>query len=227
MAFILTRRAAGHATCAPPPLECRLIDHGDMMDKTPLTDPALAQLFTQARTYNSWSDRPVDDATVRQLYALVSAGPTTANSHPGRFVFIRSAAARARLRPHLSAGNVEKTMAAPCCVIVAYDTRFHEFMPQLFPSRDFSATFAGKDAVIADTAMRSSTLAGAYLILAARALGLDAGPMSGFDKDTLEAEFFPDGRWKANFLCNIGYGTDDQLFPRNPRLAFEQACLDL
>lgn len=197
------------------------------MDKTPLDQTALAQLFTQARTYNSWSNRPIDDATVRQLYTLAATGPTTANSNPGRFVFIRSAGARERLRPHLSAGNVDKTMAAPCCVIVAYDTRFYDFMPQLFPSRDFSATFAGKDAVIADTATRSSTLAGAYLILAARALGLDTGPMSGFNKDSLEADFFPDGRWKANFLCNIGYGTDVQLFPRNPRLAFDQACLDL
>lgn len=197
------------------------------MNKIPLDDKALAQLFVEARTYNSWSDRPVEDETVRQLYALVSAGPTTANSHPGRFVFIRSAAAHERLRPHLSAGNVDKTMAAPCCVIIAYDTRFHEHMPQLFPSRDFSAVFAGKDELIADTAMRSSTLAGAYLILAARALGLDAGPMSGFDKDSLDAEFFPDGRWKSNFLCNIGYGTDEGLFPRNPRLSFEQACLDL
>lgn len=197
------------------------------MDKTPLDQTALAQLFTQARTYNSWSNRPIDDATVRQLYALAATGPTTANSNPGRFVFIRSAGARERLRPHLSAGNVDKTMAAPCCVIVAYDTRFYDFMPQLFPSRDFSATFAGKDAVIADTATRSSTLAGAYLILAARALGLDTGPMSGFNKDSLEADFFPDGRWKANFLCNIGYGTDERLFPRNPRLAFDQACLDL
>lgn len=197
------------------------------MDKTPLDDSALALLFTQARTFNSWSDRPVDDASVRQLYALVSQGPTTANSNPGRFVFLRSAAARERLRPHLSEGNVAKTMSAPCCVIVAYDTRFYEFMPQLFPSRDFSATFAGKDAIIADTATRSSTLAGAYLILAARALGLDAGPMSGFNKETLDAEFFPDGRWKSNFLCNIGYGTEEGLFPRNPRLSFEQACLDL
>ncbi|WP_371433309.1 malonic semialdehyde reductase [Novosphingobium sp.] len=197
------------------------------MNKTPLDDNALARLFTQARTYNSWSERPVDDATVRQLYALVSQGPTTANSNPGRFVFVRSAEARQRLRPHLSEGNVEKTMSAPCCVIVAYDTQFYEFMPQLFPGRDFSTTFAGKDAVIADTATRSSTLAGAYLILAARALGLDAGPMSGFNKDTLDAEFFPVGRWKSNFLCNIGYGTEEKLFPRNPRLSFEQACLDL
>ncbi|MDT0509726.1 malonic semialdehyde reductase [Novosphingobium sp. MMS21-SN21R] len=197
------------------------------MDHQPLGDDALAQLFTAARTFNSWSDRRVDEATVRQLYALVSQGPTAANSHPARFVFLRSAAARERLRPHLSAGNVDKTMAAPCCVIVAYDTRFYEYMPQLFPDRDFSATFAGKDAVIADTATRSSTLAGAYLILAARALGLDTGPMSGFNAETLNADFFPDGRWKANFLCNIGYGTQEKLFPRNPRLAFEQACLDL
>lgn len=197
------------------------------MDKNPLNDSALAQLFTEARTFNSWSDRPVDDATVRQLYTLASQGPTTANSNPGRFVFVRSADAHERLRPHLSAGNVDKTMSAPCCVIVAYDTQFYEFMPQLFPGRDFSATFAGKDAVIADTATRSSTLAGAYLMLAARALGLDTGPMSGFNKETLDADFFPDGRWKSNFLCNIGYGTQDNLFPRNPRLAFEQACLDL
>ena len=197
------------------------------MTNLPLDDTALAQLFTAARTFNSWSDRPLEDATVRQLYALLAQGPTTANSHPGRFVFVRSAAAKERLRPHLSAGNVDKTMSAPCCVIVAQDMRFYEFMPQLFPSRDFSATFAGKDAAIADTAARSSTLAGAYLILAARALGLDAGPMSGFNKDTLDAEFFPDGRWKSNFLCNIGYGTPDGLFPRNPRLAFEQACRDL
>jgi 3-hydroxypropanoate dehydrogenase len=220
-------RAAGHVNGTRRPVGDRLIDNGDTMDKKPLADTALDQLFTQARTFNSWSDRAVDDVTVRQLYALVSTGPTTANSHPGRLVFIRSVAARERLRPHLSAGNVDKTMAAPCCVIVAYDSRFYEFMPQLFPSRDFSETFAGKEAVIADTATRSSTLAGAYLMLAARALGLDVGPMSGFNKDTLEAEFFPDGRWKANFLCNIGYGTDDLLYPRNPRLSFEQACRDL
>ncbi len=197
------------------------------MDKNSLDGIALAQLFTEARTFNSWSGRTVDDDTVRRLYDLVASGPTTANSNPGRFVFVRSAAAHERLRPHLSDGNVEKTMSAPCCVIVAYDTRFYEFMPQLFPGRDFSATFAGKDAVIADTATRSSTLAGAYLIMAARALGLDAGPMSGFNKETLDAEFFPDGRWKSNFLCNIGHGTQDKLFPRNPRLAFDQACLDL
>jgi len=197
------------------------------MEKGPLDERAINQLFTGARTFNSWSDRPVDDSTIRELYALVASGPTAANAHPGRFVFIRSSEAKARLRPHLNPGNVDKTMAAPCCVIVGYDTRFFEYMPQLFPARDFSATFAGKDEVIADTATRSSTLAGAYLILAARALGLDAGPMSGFDKQGLEADFFPDGRWKANFLCNIGYGTQGGLFLRNPRLAFEQACLDL
>jgi len=193
----------------------------------PLDDAALAQLFTEARTFNSWSDRAIDTATIRQLYALVSQGPTTANSHPGRFVFVRSAEAKARLRPHLSAGNVEKTMSAPCCVIVAYDLRFYEFMPQLFPARDFAAVFAGKAELIDETAQRSSTLAGAYLILAARTLGLDSGPMSGFDKQGLEAEFFPEGRWRANFLCNLGYGSRDGLFPRNPRLEFDQACRDL
>ena len=197
------------------------------MDKKPFDEAALAQLFTEARSYVSWSDRAVDDATVRQLYALLSTGPTTSNSNPGRFVFVRSAEGKERLRPHINAGNLDKTMSAPCCVIIAYDTRFYENMPQLYPSRDFASVFAGKDALIADTALRSSTLAGAYLILAARALGLDAGPMSGFNKETLDADFFPDGRWKANFLCNIGYGTEEKLIPRNPRLSFEQACLDI
>lgn len=142
-------------------------------------------------------------------------------------MFIRSDAARERLRPHLSAGNVDKTMSAPCCVIVAYDTRFHELMPKLFPSRDFRATFEGKAALIEEIGRRSSDLQGAFLAVAARALGLDCGPMSGFNAATLDAEFFPDGRWKSNFLMNIGYGVDDQLFPRNPRLDFDEACLVL
>jgi 3-hydroxypropanoate dehydrogenase len=117
-----------------------------------------------------------------------------------------------------------KTMAAPCCVIVAYDTRFHELMPKLFPSRDFSAVFAGKAALIEEVCMRSSSLQGAYLVLAARALGLDCGPMSGFNVETLNEAFFPDGRWRANFLCNLGYGAEEGLFPRNPRLEFSEAC---
>jgi len=197
------------------------------MTRTAIDDAALAQMFTEARTYNSWSDQPVDDETIRRIYELAALGPTTANTSPARFVFVRSAEAKERLRPHINPGNLDKTMSAPCCVIVAEDTQFFEFMPQLFPSRDFKSHFESNPAAAQDAAQRSSTLEGAYLIMAARALGLDAGPMSGFNKETLDAEFFPDGRWKANFLCNIGYGTQDQLFPRNPRLAFEQACLDL
>lgn len=189
-----------------------------------LAIPALEQLFTVARSRNAWLDRPVADATLRQLYDLVKWGPTTANTTPARFAFVRSPESKERLRPHLSPGNVDKTMSAPCCVIVAYDSRFYELMPKLFPSRDMSATFAGKDDLIFETAMRSSTLQGGYLIMAARALGLDTGPMSGFNAEALDAEFFPDGRWKANFLCNIGYGSDENLFPRNPRLDFEEAC---
>lgn len=197
------------------------------MPREPLDDHTLAQLFTEARTYNSWSDRPVEDRTIRDLYRLAALGPTTANSSPARFVFVRGEAARERLRPHLSPGNVDKTMSAPCCVIVAYDTRFYELMPQLFPSRDFKAVFEKDPDNAEQTARRSSTLEGAYLIMAARALGLDTGPMSGFNQATLDAEFFADGRWKSNFLCNVGYGTDELLFPRNPRLDFDQACLDL
>lgn len=187
----------------------------------------LDRLFLDARTHNKWSDRPVTDETVRALYNLAKWCPTTANSNPGRFAFVRSAAAKARLKPLLSQGNVDKVMQSPCTVIIAGDTRFYEYYDKLFPSRDMRSTFEGKDALIADTVARSSTLQGAYLIMAARALGLDCGPMSGFDQAGTDAEFFPDGRWKSNFLCNIGYGDPAGLFPRNPRLDFEEACLDL
>lgn len=199
-----------------------------MPDTPPPTEAAmLDRLFFEARTHNKWSDRPVTDAMIRALYDAAKWGPTTANSNPARFVFIRSAAAKERLKPHLSPGNVDKVMQAPCTVIVAGDTRFYDYYDKLFPSRDMRSTFAGNDALIADTVARSSTLQGAYLIMAARALGLDCGPMSGFDKTGTDAEFFPDGRWKSNFLCNIGYGDPAGLYPRNPRLDFEEACLDL
>ena len=192
-----------------------------------LNQPALKQLFLEARTRNAWLDREVSNETVRAIYDLAKWGPTTANSNPARFVFLRSAQARERLRPHLSPGNVAKTMGAPCCVIIAADTRFYELFGQLFPSRDMRASFEGNEALITETMQRSSTLQGAYLMIAARALGLDCGPMSGFNAESLNAAFFPDGRWKANFLCNIGYGSDVDLFDRNPRLAFDEACLDL
>jgi len=187
----------------------------------------LNRLFRSARSHNAWLPRPLPSGIERELYDLCKWGPTAGNTTPARFVFVRSPSAKERLKPHLMAGNVEKTMTAPCCVIVAYDTQFHDLMPKLFPSRDMRSAFVGKDALIAETAMRNSSLQGAYLMMAARALGLDCGPMSGFNATTLDAEFFPDGRWKSNFLCAIGYGSDVNLFPRNPRLDFDEACLEL
>ncbi|KMS53010.1 malonic semialdehyde reductase [Sphingobium cupriresistens] len=190
-------------------------------------DDMLDRLFRQARTHNGWTDRPVTGEMVRALYDLAKWGPTTANSCPARFVFIRSAQAKARLMPHINPGNVDKVAQAPCTVIIAGDTRFYEEYDTLFPSRDMRSVFEGNEALIADTVSRSSTLQGAYLIMAARAMGLDCGPMSGFDAAGVDGEFFPDGRWQANFLCNIGYGRPEALHPRNPRLDFNTACLDL
>ena len=187
----------------------------------------LDRLFRQARSHNTWLDRPVSGETIRAIYDLAKWGPTAANGNPGRFVFIRSAEARQRLLPHINPGNIDKVASAPCTVIIAGDTRFHDHYSKLFPSRDMRSAFEGKDALIEETVTRSSTLQGAYLMMAARALGLDCGPMSGFDRQGLDAEFFPDGRWRSNFLCNIGYGDPQGLFPRNPRLDFDEACLDL
>lgn len=192
-----------------------------------LDSKAQDRLFRGARTHNTWSSRRVSDATVRAIYDLAKWGPTAANSNPARFVFIRSVQAKARLLPHVNPTNVEKVRQAPCTVIVAADTRFYELFPKLFPSRDMRSVFEGQDDLIEDTIVRSSTLQGAYLIMAARTLGLDCGPMSGFNQAGTDAEFFPDGRWKSNFLCNIGYGEPEALFPRNPRLDFDEACLDL
>jgi 3-hydroxypropanoate dehydrogenase len=184
----------------------------------------LDQLFRQARTHWVWRSEPVPVDLLKQAYAVASLGPTSANSSPARFVFITTPAAKERLRPALAPGNVEKTMTAPVTVIVAWDTEFHEKLPHLFPARDMRSVFAGKAELIHETAFRNGTLQGAYLIMAARALGLDCGPMSGFDQQKVNAEFFPDGKWKANFLINIGYGDPGKLFPRNPRLSFEEAC---
>lgn len=185
---------------------------------------AQKQLFTEARTRNGWQQRALDDDLLQQLYELGKWGPTAANSNPARFLFVRSPEGKARLERHLSPGNIAKTAGAPVCVVVAYDSEFYEYMPQLFPSRDMSNSFVGRPEVILDTAVRSSTLQGAYMMMAARTLGLDVGPMSGFDKAGLDADFFADGRWKSNFLFNLGYGSDVDLFERNPRLRFDQAC---
>jgi 3-hydroxypropanoate dehydrogenase len=190
-----------------------------------LDSKALDILFRSARTQNGFLDRPVSDEQLRALYDLLKWGPTTMNSQPARFVFVRSREAKEKLRPALSPGNVEKTMAAPVTVIVAYDLRFYENLPRTFPNNpDAKAAFEGKEALIATAALRNGSLQGAYLILAARALGLDCGPMSGFDNAKVDEAFFPDGRWKSNFLCNLGTGDPTKVFPRNPRLAFEEAC---
>lgn len=184
----------------------------------------LAQLFTEARTHNVWTDRPVEDAVLQRAYELAALGPTSMNCEPARFVFVKGEAAKARLLPTLAPGNVDKTKAAPVCVIVAMDTKFYEHLPQLFPhAPNAKDMFAGNAELAKGTAFRNSTLTGAYFMLALRSLGLDCGAMSGFDPAKLNAEFFPDGRYQANFLINVGYGDGSKLFPRQPRLGFEQA----
>jgi len=193
--------------------------------KTAISEEALAQIFLEARTYNGWLDKPVTDEHLREVYDLMKWGPTSANSSPARFVFIRSQAGKERLRPALSAGNVDKTMAAPVTVIVAYDLQFHEKLLQLFPHKPaMRDLFASNAPLGEETARRNSSLQGAYLIIAARALGLDCGPMSGFDNAKLDAEFFPGGGVKSNFLCNIGYGDPSSFSARLPRLDFDDAC---
>jgi len=185
-----------------------------------LADAALDQLFRDAHTHNQFAG-PITDDDLRSIYDLMKWGPTTANSQPARFIFVRSPAAKERLRPALSLGNLDKTMAAPVVVIVAYDLEFYEQLPKLFPHTDARSWFAGKaDAHILANAFRGGTLQGAYFLVAARALGFDCGPMSGFDNALLDAAFFPDGKWKSNFLVNLGYGDASGNWPRGPRLPF-------
>ena len=182
------------------------------------------RLFEEARTYAQFEERPVAPELLRRLYDRLKWGPTSANSCPARFVFVCSPQGKARLLPCVSPGNVEKVKSAPVTVIVAGDSRFHHLMPKLLPERDFKSAFENGEAVRADLLARNVPLQGAYMIIAARSLGLDAGPMSGFDADRLDAEFFPDGRWRANFICNLGYGLKGSVSPRNPRLDFDEAC---
>jgi len=190
-----------------------------------LTDDALDQLFRNARTYRSWLDKPVSEETLRRLYELSKWGPTSANGSPGRFLFIRSREAKERLKPILSPGNVEKTMAAPVTVVVAYDLRFYEKLPKLSPHNPrMRDLFVSNPPFVEETARRNSSLQGAYLIIAARSLGLDCGPMSGFNNARLDEEFFGGGHIKSNFLCNLGYGDASKLHPREPRLEFDEAC---
>ncbi len=195
--------------------------------KTPISQEALDQLFRDARTYSTWLSEPVLVELLRKALELARLGPTSANASPGRFVFLTTPEAKARLKPVLAPGNVDKTMAAPVTVIVAWDTEFYENLPKLFPQADMRSYFVGNQALITETAFRNSSLQAAYFILAARALGLDCGPMSGFDAVKLNAAFFPEGKWKANLLCNLGYGDPSKLHPRNPRLSFEEAAVIL
>ncbi|MDP1618732.1 malonic semialdehyde reductase [Phenylobacterium sp.] len=189
-----------------------------------LADPALDQLFRQARTQNAWADTPVPEATIRRLYDLLKWGPTSANCGPGRFVFVQSAEAREKLAPHLSSSNRSKAMAAPVCVIVAYDLDFAEQLPKLFPHDLTAKHWFSDPAVQLETAFRNSSLQGAYLIMAARSLGLDCGPMSGFDKAGVDEAFFSGTSWRSNFLVALGQGKPEGVFPRNPRLDFDEAC---
>jgi 3-hydroxypropanoate dehydrogenase len=186
----------------------------------------LELLFTEARTHSAWLDRPVDDATLRSMYELARMGPTGGNSQPLRVVFVKSEAAKERLRPALYPLNVDKTMAAPATAIIAYDTVFWEQMPRLFPSRpDMKDKLASQPPEVRERqADQSATLQAGYLILAARALGLDCGPMGGFNRAKVDASFFSDGKWKSTLLVNLGYGDSAKLHPRNPRLDFDDAC---
>ena len=189
-----------------------------------LNEFALNTLFRQARTHSYWLDKAVDEALLQQLYDLLRMAPTSANCSPARLVFVKSPEAKLRLKPAMSEGNRDKTMKAPVTVIVAYDLEFYEQLGKLFPHADARSWFAGKPETIQNTAFRNSSLQGAYLILAARALGLDCGPMSGFNNALVDQEFFAGSSWRSNFLINLGYGDASHLHPRNPRLEFAEAC---
>lgn len=187
-----------------------------------LATPALDQLFLSARTHNAWQTRDVPEALLRQLVDLMKMGPTSVNCSPARIVFVTSLAAKARLKPHLMEGNVDKTMAAPTTAIIATDYKFYDHLPKLFPHTDAKAWFTGNKEFADTSAFRNGSLQGGYFIMAARALGLDCGPMSGFNNAAVDAEFFAGTEIKSNFLCNLGYGDPAGLHPRSPRFTFDE-----
>jgi 3-hydroxypropanoate dehydrogenase len=193
--------------------------HGEALDKA-----ALDQLFLSARTFPAWTDKPVEPVVLERLYNILRWGPTSMNCSPARFIFVTSPEAKERLLPCLMPGNVDKTKAAPVTVIVAHDTRFHDHFPKLWSVSDPRGMYESNETLREMTALKNGTLQGAYLILAARALGLDCGPMAGFDATKVDAAFLEGSSWTANFLVNIGYGAEEGLFPRGPRLPFEDAC---
>ncbi|MCC3701185.1 malonic semialdehyde reductase [Rouxiella badensis] len=189
-----------------------------------LITSALATLFTEARTHNGWQDKPVSDELLQQAYDLARMGPTSANCCPLRVVFIRTKESKEKLAPALSSGNLEKTLSAPVTAILAYDPAFYDLLPELFPHGDARSWFTSSPELAHETAFRNASLQAAYLILALRSLGLDTGPMSGFDQAKVNETFLSEQGWKANFLLNIGYGDSGKVYPRAPRLAFDRVC---
>jgi len=189
-----------------------------------LNDAGLDLLFREARTHNGWTDEEVSDVLLQAVFDLAKMGPTSANCSPLRIVYVKTQAAKEKLKPALIEGNVVKTMAAPVTAVLGYDLEFYEQLPKLFPHTDARSWFLGNDDLIETTAFRNGSLQGAYFILAARALGLDCGPMSGFDNAMVDQAFFPDGKVKSNFICSLGYGDPSKLFPRSPRFDFDEVC---
>lgn len=192
--------------------------------REPLNQSSLDQLFLNARSHSAWKDTDVSEYLIKELYSLLRQGPTSNNCCPARFVFVRSAEAKDKLLPALKGHNGAKMLQAPVTVIVAWDSSFYEHLPKLFPIYDAAAQYRDSPDATYVAALRNGSLQGAYLMMAARALGLDCGPMSGFDNKAVDEAFFPDGRWRSNFLCCLGYGDDSKLYPAGPRLSFEEAC---
>lgn len=190
-----------------------------------LSDKDLDLIFREARSFSTWTDRKISEVTLQAVYDLMRWGPTSANCSPARLVFLTSDEARERMKTHIAPGNLDKLMTAPVTVIIASDSKFYDCIPELMPHNPAAREwFSGDEALAEETAFRNSTLQGGYFMIAARALGLDCGPMSGFDAAGVNAEFFPDGQVKANFLCALGHGKPEDLFPRSPRLGFDDAC---